>query len=276
MALMLAMVGDKQQPDWHIRLLHVESAYNNFVSEAIGLAPNKVHMGCLPRLPLTILDLPNIHGDQSLNRDQLVYIDVATARQQRAYRAVRELHAIYISRLGRHNAPLMDALRVLPPFSVNRWAWIYNSGATIPQGARKGTNAIVLKTKLSFNWIGPFKILAVGPALASAVPGGRPLHDKHLYLDLPSGMPGRDPKPRISVLRCKSCRNPDDIHDIPKHLLADLTKYVLNSFSTKSPPFHVTLDDIFPPPERLEVDQISGHQLVRGRGGVLAVMYETH
>ena len=28
--------------------------------------------------------------------------------------------------------------------------------------------------------------------------------------------------------------------------------------------------------ERLEVDQISGHQLVRGWGGVLAVMYETH
>ena len=48
------------------------------------------------------------------------------------------------------------------------------------------------------------------------------------------------------------------------------------NFSTNSPPFHVTLDDISPPPERLEVDQISGHQLVRGRGGVLEVMYETH
>ena len=52
-------------------------------------------------------------------------------------------------------------------------------------------------------------------------------------------------------------------------------KYALNSFSTKSPPFHVTVD-ISPPPERLEVDQIAGHQLVRGRGGVIAVMYETH
>ena len=68
---------------------------------------------------------------------------------------------------------------------------------------------------------------------------------------------------------------PDDIHDLPKHLPADLTKYVLNSFSTKSPPFHVTFD-ISPPPERLEVEQITRHQRVCGRGGVIAVVYETH
>ena len=41
-------------------------------------------------------------------------------------------------------------------------------------------NATVLKTKLSFNWIGPFKILTVGPTPASAIPDGRPLHDKLL------------------------------------------------------------------------------------------------
>ena len=110
----------------------------------------------------------------------------------------------------------MDALRLLPPFSVNGWAWIYNSAATIHQGARKGTDYIVLKTKLSFNWIGPFKILAVGPAPASAAPDGRPLHDKLLYVDLSSDIPGRDSKSRVSNLRCKPCRNPDDIHDIPK------------------------------------------------------------
>lgn len=51
---------------------------------------------------------------------------------------------------------------------------------------------------------------------------------------------------------------------------------MLNSFSTKSPPFQVTLDNISLPPERLEIDQASAQQLVRGRGGVLAVMHETH
>eukprot|EP00904_Undaria_pinnatifida_P000588 jgi/Undpi1/1052/HiC_scaffold_10.g04515.m1 len=91
-----------------------------------------------------------------------------------------------------------------------------SSAAIIHQGARKGTDAIVLKTQLSFNWICPFKILAVGTAPASAAPDGRPLHDKLLYVDLSSDMPGRDSKPRISNLRCKPCRNPDDIHDKPK------------------------------------------------------------
>ena len=51
---------------------------------------------------------------------------------------------------------------------------------------------------------------------------------------------------------------------------------MLSSFSTKSPPFHVTLEDISPPPERLEIEQITGHQLVRGRGGILAVLYKSH
>ena len=168
----------------------------------------------------------------------------------------------------------MDALRLLPLFSVNGWAWIYNSAATIPQGARRGNDAIVFKTKLSFKWIGPFKILAVGLAPASAVPCGRTFTTSSI--DLLSDMPGHKPKPRVLVLCCKPCRNPDDIHDIPKYLPADLTKDVLNSFSTRPPPFHVTLDDISPPPECFEVDQISGHQLVRGRGCVLVVMYETH
>ena len=68
---------------------------------------------------------------------------------------------------------------------------------------------------------------------------------------------------------------PDDIHDLPTHLPADLTKCVLNSCSTKSPPFHVTVDNISPPPERIEIDQITRHQLVRGRGAVIAAMYET-
>ena len=149
------------------------------------------------------------------------------------------------------------------------WAWVYNSATTIRQGAKKGTNATVVKTKLSFNWIGPSKILAAGPVSASAIPDGRAFHDKLLYFDFPSDMPEHDCKRRVSVLRCKPCRNPDDIRDLHKHLPADLTKYVLNSFTKR--PVHVTVD-ISPPPESFEVDQITGHQHV----GVITVMYETH
>ena len=181
-----------------------------------------------------------------------------------------------VSRLDCRNASIMNALRRSPPFATGGWAWVYNSAATIRQGVKKGTDATVLKTKFSFNWIAPFKILAVGPAPASAIPDGRPHHDKLLHFDLPSDVPGRDSKHRVSVLRCKPCRNPDDIHDLSKHLPANLAKNVLNSFSTTSPPFHVTVDHISPPPERVEIDQITGHQLVRGQERVIAIMYETH
>ena len=60
-----------------------------------------------------------------------------------------------------------------------------------------------------------------------------------------------------------------------KYLPAGLTQYVLNNFSNKSPPCHGTQDDVSTPLQRLEVEKITGHQSVRGRRGVIAVMYET-
>ena len=139
------------------------------------------------------------------------------------------------------------------------WAWVYNTAATARQGAKKDIDTAVLNTKLSLNGTGPYKVLAVGPAPASDTPDNRPLHDKLLFLDLPSDLPGRDCKRRVSVDRCKPCQSPDGISGTPKYLPSDLTQYVLNSFSAKSLPFHVTLDDVSPPSERLEVEQITGH-----------------
>ena len=49
-----------------------------------------------------------------------------------------------------------------------------------------------------------------------------------------------------------------------------------DNFSMKSPPYHVTQDDVSTPLRRFEVKKIIRHQSVRGRGGVIAVMYETH
>ena len=151
-------------------------------------------------------ELENIGGHQSLDRDHLVYIDLATNRQQRAYSLVRELRRLTVSRLQRRNAPIMAALLASPPFSVGGWAWVYNSTSTIRQGVEKGTDATVLKTKPLLNWNGPFKILAVGPTAASDPPDNHPLQDKLLFLDLPTDLPGRDSKPRVSVKRCNSYR----------------------------------------------------------------------
>ena len=102
------------------------------------------------------------------------------------------------------------------------------------------------------------------------------LGDNVLYLDLPSNLPGSDARQRVAIDRCKPCTNPHDSSDMPKYLPAGLTQYVLNHFPNKSPPYHVTQDDVLAPLQRLEVEKITGHQSVRGRGGVIAVLYKTH
>ena len=106
----------------------------------------------------------------------------------------------------------------------------------------------VLKEKLSLNWTRLFKILAVGPFFAADTPDGRPLGDKLRYLDLPSNISDPAAKPRVTVTRCKPYANPYDADDMPRHLPAGLTQYVLHAFATKSPPYHVTTDDVSTPP----------------------------
>ena len=64
--------------------------------------------------------------------------------------------------------------------------------------------------------------------------------------------------------------------DRPRHLPPGLTQYVSHAFATKSPPYHVTTDDIATSLVLIDVTKITGYQCVRGRGGAIAVLYETH
>ena len=95
-------------------------------------------------------------------------------------------------------------------------------------------------------------------------------------MDPPSDLPGLDARRRVAIERCKPCANAHDSGGMSKYFPAGLTQYVLNIFSKKPPPYHVTQDDVSTPLQRLEVEQITGHQSVRGRGGVVAVLYKTH
>ena len=108
MAQMLAMVCNEHQNDWDVHLPHVEYAYNNSVSAATGLAPNEVHMGRLPLLPLTVFDRSYGGMHQNLDCDQLAYYDLARERQQRAYELVREQHALTVARVNGRNSALSD------------------------------------------------------------------------------------------------------------------------------------------------------------------------
>ena len=153
MAQMLAMAANERQDDWDVHLPHVELYYNNSVSAATGLAPNEVHiMNRLPRLPLTIFEHHYARGHQSLARDHLEYCDLAADRQRRAYALVREQHALNVSRVERRNSALFDTLKQLSIYTIGGWVWVCNTTATICQGAKSGTEAKVLKEKLSLNW----------------------------------------------------------------------------------------------------------------------------
>ena len=90
-------------------------------------------------------------------------------------------------------------------------------------------------------------------------------------------MRGMSDKRRVSVMRCKPCLNPHDVDHRPRHLPAGFTEYVLANVSEKCPPFRVTDDDVESSidVEHLEVDTIVTHQFVRGRGGKIAVLFET-
>ena len=94
-------------------------------------------------------------------------------------------------------------------------------------------------------------------------------------MDLPFDLPGSDVRRRVAIERCKPCANPHDSGDTPKYLPPGLTQYALNNLSKTFPPYHVTQDDVSTPFQRLEVEQITCHQPVLGRGGVIAVLYKT-
>ena len=98
MAQMLAIVVNERQDDWDLHLPHDEFAYNTSVSASTGLAPNEVHTGRRPRLPLAGFDRTGVVGYQSLARDHLAYCDLATDREKRANDIARAHHALTVSR----------------------------------------------------------------------------------------------------------------------------------------------------------------------------------
>ena len=137
--------------------------------------------------------------------------------------------------MERGNSAFSDALKQLPIYTVGGWVWIYNTAATIRHGTKFGTGAKVLKAKLSLDWTGPFKVLAVGPSPSDFTPDGCPLAGKLFYLGLLNDMPGHGAHCRISVARCKPCTNAHDTTDLPPYLPAGFTQDVLNNYSTKFP-----------------------------------------
>ena len=187
LAQIISLVTSEQHDDWDEWLPNMVQVYNDSLSAATGLVPNEIHLGCMPRLPMTIIEECVVKGNMGEKQDQLLYLDIVREMQQHSFELVQESHLIAMSKLQRSNTKLLAILHKLPNFEVGSWVWIYNSQATVGQGV--GENNSHLMAKLSLNWAGRYKILEVGPGLA---PDGRPVADNTLYLDLSTDMPGRD------------------------------------------------------------------------------------
>ena len=85
LAQMLSLVISEQQDDWDELLRYVVQAYYNSLSTATGLGPNEIHLGRMPRLPMTVIDECVVKGHTGEKQDQLLYLDIVRERQQRAF-----------------------------------------------------------------------------------------------------------------------------------------------------------------------------------------------
>ena len=101
-------------------------SYNNSASAATGLEPNEIHLGRIPRLPMTVINECIVKRHSGKKQDQLLYLDIVRERQQRAFELVQESHLIAMSKIQRSNTKLHAILRKLPNFGVGNWVWIYN------------------------------------------------------------------------------------------------------------------------------------------------------
>ena len=138
-----------------------------------------MHINCVSRLSLTVVEHLYARGHQSLARDQLEYADVAANRQRRSIALACEQNAPDISRVERRNSALFDGLKHPPTYAIGEWVWIYNTAATIRQGAKAGTNAKVFKVKLSLNWTEPLKRFVLTLPLRHAPRFHTLLHQYH-------------------------------------------------------------------------------------------------
>ena len=281
---MLSHMMADDQANWDEMLPHAVAAHNNNVCRGTGLAPNLVHIGRYPRLPMTILERKGVSGNQGLKQDQLDYLDLVRDRQTKAYDLVRQEDLITKAKHEKNNDALVSIVGKRPVIEKDDWVLVYDDKSTISGGGEhvlksredtRGSRSFALIAKLALNWTGPYKVLVTGPGETE---DGRKVGPKLLLLDISEDEPGNNINPRVSVYRCKKCYNPREGMDMPRFLPWDLSKYVLNQYSELAPPFHLTVEDVAEELDTKELKpfKISRHRVCRGISGKSAVHYYTH
>ena len=277
MAHMLAMVVNALQSNRDQQLPRVEFAYNNSVRAATGLAPNVVHIGWRPRIHLTIFERTGIVGHQSLAGDHLAYCDVATDRQQGASDIVREHHALTVSLAW--NATTQPSLTHCARFPKSPFAVGCEYAIRLPPSAkarrRTRTPRSSTPSSRSTGWtptVSSQLALLPPPTPRTALPWVLSSY----ILDLPSDMPGSDVVGAFRYNASSPAPTPTTMAWRNTEVLTSRVDAIrAQQFLEDSTPYHVTQEDVSTPPQRFEQEKITGHQSVRGRGGIITVMYET-
>ena len=273
---MLSHVVSSRHNDCDEYLLQLVYAHNNHISRVTGLAPNEVHVGRYPRIPITLLSSQKqIRGVQSLKRDELDYLQLMRDKRHEALNFGRESDRMIKKKHRQNNAKIADIMHKRPVYEVGQWMWVYNEQHTLKAatGQRVLDKEAIkqrIKVKLANMRTGPYKILGVGPCRV----GQRFVRPKLLYLDMPFQ---NMTKPRVSVLRCKRCFQPHEKGNKHRFMPWQFRAYVLNNFSELAPPFYLPTDhvDIERDSQRAKPLKIKAHRLNRGPGGTLNVQFDT-
>ena len=130
-----------------------------------------------------------------------------------------------------------------------------------------------LTTKKAQCWTGLYKILFVG----SGTRDGEKVGPNLVLVEARKDEPGREINARVSKYRCKQCHNPHEGVEGPKFLPWAMSSYFLNKYSERSPPFHLTVEDVCMELDhhRIKPNLITKHGISRGLGGKNAVEYYT-
>lgn len=161
MTQILFMVVNMHQNDGDEELSHLEADLNYSHAPANGSAPNEMHLGTSPHLPLTVIESRGASGNQSLGRNQLEFYGLARERQQCTFRMVRESHVITSSPIARANRRLNDTLHNGPRYAIGHGVWVCNGTANAQTVQLKDGDEVVLKSRFSLDRTAPLKIIFV-------------------------------------------------------------------------------------------------------------------
>ena len=130
------LIADNQR-NWDDMLMHAVAAYDNNVSRGTGLAPNEVHIGRYPRLPMTTLQGRGIKGHQGLKQDQLDSLELMRNRQVKAYLVqIQEEDGLIKARHEANNEHLAELVNRRPKFEVGDWVWVHDDKSIITGGGK--------------------------------------------------------------------------------------------------------------------------------------------